>query len=103
MAEITKIDFTLQEVAELLAKKHGLVEGRWMLGFEFGLLAANMGPSSSEVKPSAVIQINRLNLVKMPVDTPADTPLTFDAASLSPDATSKMPVPKAKAKAKTGR
>lgn len=84
MADPTQFSFELREIAELLVKHQRLHEGRWAIGFEFGLGAGFAGPTSSEAKPAAFIQINKLLLSRPADDMPADSPFVVDAAEVNP-------------------
>jgi len=94
MAEPTQYVFELVEATEALIKKQGLHKGRWMLGFEFGFNAALAGQNPDELKPSAIIAINRIMLAMAPQDAP-DTPLIVDAAKINPAQTAAKKVKKA--------
>jgi hypothetical protein len=79
MAEPTQYSFNFRDVAAALAREQGIRAGRWMLGFEFSMTAGNFGPSPSDAKPAALIQINSITLVSAN-DAPADSPLVIDAS-----------------------
>jgi hypothetical protein len=83
MAEPTQYSFDLSEVTLALIKHQGLHEGVWTLGFEFNLGTAIVGPSPGEVKPSAFIGINRVQLAQPPEGSPSN-PFTLDAAKVNP-------------------
>jgi hypothetical protein len=83
MAEATQFSFDLSEVATTLIKQQNLHEGRWLLAFEFQLLAGMMGTSPSDAKPGAMIQISRVQLVRKD-NEPPDAPGLVDAAAVNP-------------------
>ena len=63
MPETKQITFTHKEVAEALIKHAGLSEGLWGLYVEFGIAAANIGPSKEgELTPAAIVPIIRLGI-----------------------------------------
>ena len=84
MAEATQFDCSFRELTTLLVKDRGIHEGRWMVAFEFSFVALNAGPSSSEIRPAAVIQINKAMLVRTPEGFPADSPIAVDASQVNP-------------------
>jgi hypothetical protein len=79
MAETIQHSFDLKEVGELLIKKAGLTSGFWQIGVTFGFGAHTMGPSPEEMKPSAVIGV--LAIVLLKADKPG--PLILDAAEVN--------------------
>jgi hypothetical protein len=79
MAEARQIIFSYQEIAKLMVQELGLREGLWGLYVKFGIAAANAGPSSEDVRPTAIVPILELGLQKF--DEPSN--LTVDAAELS--------------------
>jgi len=85
MAEPMQYAFELRELAELLVKRQELHEGRWVLGFEFGLGAGIMGgPTPEDAKPTALIQIGKIVLTKATENTPQGLPFIVDAAKINP-------------------
>ena len=85
MAEPTQFTFKLQEVAIALVLKHGLTEGKWMLGFEFDFAAGNVstGPEGADLRPTSFTSIKSLTLVRQPDNAP-DVPLIVNAAKINP-------------------
>ncbi|MBR0735779.1 hypothetical protein JQ581_02470 [Bradyrhizobium liaoningense] len=83
MADPTQYTFDLQEVAEALVKKQGLTSGRWTLGVEFNFTAMMAGASSTEIKPSALVQVSRLQLIQVGPDTPPGAPIVEPTKSVS--------------------
>jgi hypothetical protein len=82
MADPTQYTFDLKELTELLVKHQGLTSGKWMLGAEFNFGAMMAGNSQNEVKPSAVVQLNRIQLTQAPPDAPAQATVV-DASQLA--------------------
>jgi hypothetical protein len=80
MAEPTQYAFDLREAATALIKHQGIHEGIWMIAVEFTLSAGLIGPSSAEVRPSAIAQVNKLMLTQ----APEAVPLAVNAAEVNP-------------------
>jgi hypothetical protein len=86
MPEASEYKFTLPEVASLLVKQTGLTSGLWQLNVEFGFGAATAGPTPTDVKPTAMVAVQRLGLTRLPADaTPeqSKSALTVDASKLT--------------------
>jgi len=62
MAEATEYAFELREVTEALIAHQGITTGKWMLSFEMGLAGGISGPTESDSRPSAIVQIRSLKL-----------------------------------------
>jgi hypothetical protein len=80
MAEASQIMFSFKEIAELMIKRQGIHEGIWGLFVKFGLVAANMGQSEGEVRPTAMIPILEMGLQKFD----KESNLTVDASKVNP-------------------
>ena len=80
MAEPSQIVFSYKEVAEALVKKYGLTEGIWGLWVKFGIKAANVGESDSDLKPTAIIPIVELGLQKFD----KENNISVDASKVNP-------------------
>jgi len=80
MAEPSQIVFTYREVVEALIKKHGLHEGIWGLSVRFGMQAINTGENEDSLKPTAIVPLLELGLVKFE----KETNLSVDAAKVNP-------------------
>lgn len=80
MAETKQLVFTYKEVVEALLKQSHIHEGLWSLYVEFGIAAANAGPSDQELKPAAIVPVMSLGITK------ADklNSLTVDASVVNP-------------------
>lgn len=81
MADPTQYSFELQEVAEALVSKQGLTTGRWTVSVEFNFTAIMAGQSPTDVKPTAMVQINRLQLVQVAGELPPGQPIV-DASKI---------------------
>lgn len=80
MAMPNQVTFKLKEIAELLVKHQGIHEGHWGIFVRFGLNATNIGDSSNEMYPSAIVPVTELGIQRF--DEP--NPLTVDAAVVNP-------------------
>lgn len=81
MPEIKQYDFKYKEVLEALVRQADLREGKWQLFMSFGLGAANMGPTESEVVPGAAVAITGIGLVRATETSPPA--LVIDAAEVN--------------------
>ncbi|MGZ5446311.1 MAG: hypothetical protein ACXW5U_31765 [Thermoanaerobaculia bacterium] len=77
---ITRIAFSFEEIAEALVKKQGLHQGFWGLYVEFGIGAINVGPTSAELQPTAMVPVLSLGLQTFE----AKTNLSVDASVVNP-------------------
>jgi hypothetical protein len=80
MPETGQITFTHREIVETLIKRQGLHEGIWALFVRFGLGASNIGPTLSEVNPTAMVPILELGLQK----TDKESNIAVDASKINP-------------------
>ncbi|MBM3774274.1 MAG: hypothetical protein FJW37_03840 [Acidobacteria bacterium] len=80
MAEAKQFVFTHREVVEALLKKQGIHEGIWGLYIRFGIKAANVGGSPSELMPSAIIPVLEIGLQKFD----KESNIAVDAALVNP-------------------
>ncbi len=84
MPAANQIIFTYQELAEMMVRKLGISEGLWGIYVKFGIAAANAGPSSEELKPTAIVPVLEIGIQRM--EEPSN--LTVDAAEMTkPSAT----------------
>jgi len=86
MAEPVQFAFDLREATTALLKHQGIHEGLWMVGFEFAFAAGIIGGQAGELKPGAIVQIIKVQLVKQteqPEGSPL-TPLIVNAAEVNP-------------------
>jgi len=93
MAEASIYSFDLNEVTTALIKQQGLRDGVWLLAVEFGFGAALVGASKEDVRPSAFVQINRLQLVRQ-TETVEGQPHGVDAAEVNPVAATPKAAPR---------
>ena len=82
MAETTQYAFELKEVVASLLQKEGITAGKWMLALEFTTTAGVFGTSPQDSRPGAMLQVNRVQLIRVPDDTTGN-PLVVDASTLS--------------------
>jgi hypothetical protein len=80
MAEAQNYTFDYKEIAEALIKKQGIHEGLWGIYMEFGIGAANAGPSENIIFPAAIIPVVKVGIQRF--DKPNN--LTVDAAEVNP-------------------
>jgi hypothetical protein len=64
MAEASTYSFDLNEVTTALIKHQGIHDGLWILAVEFNFGAALVGQTKEAMRPSAVVQVNKLQLVR---------------------------------------
>ncbi|MGX9431415.1 MULTISPECIES: hypothetical protein [Bradyrhizobium] len=82
MPEVSQVFFSHKEILELMVKKAGLHEGKWMLMVSFNFAAANFGPSPEEMVPGGIVAVNSIGLQKAPPEAPPS--LVIDAAEVNP-------------------
>lgn len=85
MAETKQLVFTYKEVVEALLKQSHIHEGLWSLYVEFGIAAANAGPSEQDLKPAAIVPIVSLGIAK----AEKVNNLTVDASVVNPSRAAK--------------
>jgi hypothetical protein len=83
VAKPTQYSIELREATVTLLKEQGIHEGLWSLAFEFSFGAGLMGPVPEQVRPGAIVQIQRLLLARHMEGSPAN-PLAVDAAKVNP-------------------
>ena len=91
MAEVSQYVFDFKEITEALVKKQGIHEGIWGIYVEFGLNAANLGPTDEQLLPTALVGIKKIGIQRME----KETNLGVDASKVNPNQKSII-VPKAK-------
>lgn len=79
MATPKTIVFSFKELAEILAKHAEVQEGMWGLHVRFGLQATNIGTSTEDLKPAAIIPIVEIGIQQF--ESP--NALTIDATKLT--------------------
>lgn len=80
MPEITNMTFSHKEVVSALLTLQDIHEGIWGLYVEFGIGAANVGPTPDEIQPAAIIPLLKIGLQKFD----AITNISVDAAAVNP-------------------
>jgi hypothetical protein len=84
MADPTQYSFDLAEVLEALIKQQGLSSGQWTIAVEFNFTALAAGlRDGAEVKPSALIQVARIQLTQPGENYPPGLPVR-DASKINP-------------------
>lgn len=79
MAEVTQYNFSLAEAAALFIQSAGIKDGLWTIGVNFGIAVTAAGPNKDNVRPSTLVSVDQLLLVK----ATEPGPLTFDAAEIA--------------------
>ena len=82
MADPTQYVFSYSEIVEALIKKQDLHEGLWAIYMEFGITAANAGPTPEQAVPTAIVPVVKVGLQR--VDADKKLPGTLDAALVNP-------------------
>ena len=98
MAEPTQYSFSHRELTIALIKEQGLREGLWMVSFEFNFGAGLFGTPPEDVKPSAFLQIARVQLVRQSEPLPQSSSLVVDAAQVNPEQRPQRPASSPRAK-----
>ncbi len=80
MAEPTRFVFKHKEVAEALIKKQGLHEGIWGVYVRFGLAASNVGASTDDLNPAAIVPVVEIGIQTFE----QENNLSVDAAVVNP-------------------
>jgi len=81
LPDVSKYEFTIQELAEILVREAGLTEGRWQIGMNFTVTSGAMGPDANNVFPTLLAGVDKVNIVRV-ADGAETTSLTIDVASL---------------------
>ena len=80
MAEATQYMYKIKELTAVLLKEQGIHEGLWQLLINFGFGAANIGPTESEMAPTAMVPVLAIGIQRVP----EKNPMTVDAAEVNP-------------------
>jgi hypothetical protein len=91
------ISYGPKQLTEMILRDRGITEGNWILALEFGLVAANTGPSPDEVYPTAIIPVQKIGIAR--VSEP--NPMSVDASKTLAQKGKAPPMTKAKATTKT--
>ncbi len=81
MAEPGQITFTYKEIVEALLKKQRIHEGIWGIYIKFGIRAANMGMSKTDVLPTAMVPVLDIGLQRFD----EESNIAVDAAKVNPE------------------
>lgn len=79
---------SLKEVAELLVKHYGFIEGKFDLMVEYQIGGGLIGPTPDQRVPGMMVGVSRLGLTK---SVQSGGPLTVDAAVVNPKRTKGKP------------
>jgi hypothetical protein len=82
MAEPTQYIFSLKEAATALIKQQNITEGHWLVGFGMQMSVGMMGPTPQEARPSTLVQINHIQLVR--AENPESDVHSVNAAEVNP-------------------
>lgn len=83
MPEVPQYVFTHHEVIEALIKAAGVHEGQWILMFQMGMTAGQVGPPTDR-NPGVTIMIQKVGIQRAPAgSTPANS-VMVDAAKVNP-------------------
>lgn len=82
MPEANQFLFSNKELLSILIREADVHEGRWLLMAVFNFGATNIGPSSDQLAPGAVVAISRIGIQRAEDNTPIE--LTVDAAEANP-------------------
>lgn len=82
MPEANQYSFSNRELLELLIKKAGVHEGKWVLMATFGFGAANFGPTPDKMAPGAFTVINNIGIQRATAESPEE--MTADASVINP-------------------
>jgi hypothetical protein len=80
MSEVSSYSFSYKEVVEALIKFQGVHEGIWQLAPELSMNASNIGPNTNSLRPTIVISIAHIGIVK----ATQETNMAVDAAKVNP-------------------
>jgi hypothetical protein len=83
MAEASTYSFDLKEVVTALIKHQGIHDGVWILAIEFNFGAALVGPTKEGARPSAFVQVNKLQLARQTEISEEQSP-GVNAAEVNP-------------------
>lgn len=81
MPDVSQYDFSFQEVAAALIKTAGITSGKWSVGVNFVFNVGTMGQSPEGALPSVMMQIQSVNMAKVPDDAPVGGTI-IDAATV---------------------
>jgi hypothetical protein len=87
-----EIDYSTNELINLMLKNEGIHDGNWILAVKFGFAAMNIRVSddAQEVTPSGIVSVQKVGLQR----TKDPMPFSVDAAIVNPPQKKKPPVKK---------
>lgn len=80
--EANQYTLTHKELVEMMVKKAGIHEGRWVLMTTFAFTAGNFGPSDDQSLPGVVVGVQKLGIQRAEANSPES--LVVDAAEVNP-------------------
>ena len=80
MPETANIIFSYKELVTLMLKQQGIHEGVWALFIRFGLNATNVGGSSDDLRPTALVPVMEIGIQK----AEQENNVSVDAAKVNP-------------------
>jgi len=81
-AEPSQFMFKHKDLLVALIKAQNLHDGLWQLAINFGFAAANVGPNSDDVNPTALATVTAIGLQR--VDAMSSPGITVNAAEVNP-------------------
>jgi hypothetical protein len=84
MPEVNQYLFNHKELLELLIKKAGVHEGKWMLMANMGFSPGNFGPTPDQMSPGAAVIVLQMGIQRAIPETPPE--MILDAAEVNPAA-----------------
>jgi hypothetical protein len=82
MAEPTQYAFSWTELAELMIKKQGIHEGKWIVSLEFQINVGILGTAPPSASPGVMALCNSIQLTKAQEQSPQN--MVVDAAIVNP-------------------
>jgi hypothetical protein len=82
MPEANQYLFSHKELLELMIKKAGVHEGKWIVMANFGFSPGNFGPAPDQMTPGTVVAILQMGIQRAGAETP--TEMVVDAAQVNP-------------------
>jgi transcriptional regulator with XRE-family HTH domain len=104
MAEANQIIYTFKELATILVKDRDIHEGFWGIYVKFGIKAANVGETDTDLRPTALVPVLELGLQKfdelnnLSIDSAQANPVTGKGAKPATGAIGGLPMGKASTK-----
>jgi hypothetical protein len=94
MNKETEIEYSPNELINLMLKNEEIHDGNWILSVNFGFSAMNMRSSEEarEVSPSGIVSVQKIGLQRVNVELP----FSVNAAVVNPSPKKKTPPKKLK-------